>query len=123
MRAFLRKCLIERTVVCLIMMSGLVSIGMLYSRQSSAQPEGPFEFGRCDINPGVGCVTCVNLMNPPAIGCNAPPPPFWSTGMCVTWPAGTCSRWQNYDCGVQINCGSGDPPQGNPRCAIVMLCK
>ncbi len=67
------------------------------------------------------CPDCNGTWTPTS-GCTAPPPSTWAPGVCDPYPAGMCSEWLNYDCGVWITCGS-QFPLNQPCVSGINLCR
>ena len=67
------------------------------------------------------CPNCAQTPN--NIACTAPIPTTWTVGTCGYYvPYGQCNEWQNYSCGVQLVCTTGNPNGFNCNQAVT-LCK
>lgn len=123
MRAWITKKMTARTLFALALVSGLISIGMLCSSRSLAQVT--FIPSRAHCMPQVGNFGC-DSCNPPLagqFGCTGPPPNPWSQApFGCQQGGGPCWQWQNYPCGIGIQCGTGDPI-GPPCNQAITLCK
>lgn len=60
-----------------------------------------------DDQGGAYCVKCDPLTFA-GFGCSQPPPGVYRLGVCGLTGV-VCYRYVNFDCGVQIECRSGDP--------------
>ena len=110
------------TPLMIVLIVTIIAVAILTQRsqQAVAQVQGPFQNVHCLIANGVnGCEDC-NARAQPKFGCTAPPPAFWSLGDCMEGGA-VCTRWGNYNCGVDIICGFSLPTGLN--CINTTLCR
>lgn len=108
----------SRVLITIAVVLGLPSISLLTSGRSHAQVGPSMPGFKCHYIGGLRCDECSDILQPP-FGCTAPPPYAWRTGICKRAPS-VCTEWLDYDCGLELECGTGNPTGFNCNTSVIL---